>query len=91
MHGSQVVKKVFVIRGISIGLCRGWFCGTGGFVLPDGLSFCFVKKKQKDDLWAAPLRTRQGPWLGMVIGGSVDVRRASPTGVDSLWNHCLVI
>ena len=28
------------------------------FVLPDGLSFCLVKKKQKYDLWAAPLRTR---------------------------------
>jgi len=32
--------------------------GTMGFVLPDGLSFWFVKKKQKYDLWAAPLRTR---------------------------------
>ena len=41
------------------------------FVLPDGLSFCFVKKKQKDDLGAAPLRTRKGLWLGLVVGGSV--------------------
>ena len=32
--------------------------GTEGFVLPDGPSFCFAKKKQKCDLWAAPLRTR---------------------------------
>jgi len=28
------------------------------FVLPDGLSFYLAKKKQKCDLWAAPLRTR---------------------------------
>ena len=32
--------------------------GTEGFVLPDGPSFYFAKKKQKCDLWAAPLRTR---------------------------------
>ena len=28
------------------------------FVLPDGPSFYLAKKKQKCDLWAAPLRTR---------------------------------
>ena len=32
--------------------------GTEGFVLPDGPSFYLAKKKQKCDLWAAPLRTR---------------------------------
>ena len=31
---------------------------TEGFVLPDGPSFYLAKKKQKCDLWAAPLRTR---------------------------------
>ena len=47
------------IRGLFLSACaEGVSVGTEGFVLPDGLSFCLVKKKQKYDLWAAPLRTR---------------------------------
>ena len=61
-----------MLRGIFVGVPpRVVSVGPRDFVLPDGLSFCFVKKKQKDDLVAAPLRTRQGPWQGLVEGGSM--------------------
>jgi len=41
---------------------RGFLGGTPptGHALPGGLSFCLVKKKQKYDLRASPLRTPKG-------------------------------
>ena len=62
--------------------------GTMGFVLPDGPSFYLAKKKQKCDLWAAPLRTRlleKVKGRGQVKGKMTPVSHLRPcTVADSL-------
>ena len=42
-----------------------------GLSCPAGRAFFAVAQRSKGNLGAQPLRTREGPWLGMVVGECV--------------------